>query len=968
MPIKNKASSIALCTLLLLSMVLSTLFTPIVMAEPEGKSTLYFQDILAVNDLEYDSTNQFPLLTEIPPTKENVSSYPPLLVEDFSLQNGFSFIDNETFYAWAITWVTSLFDDFEGMEGFEEFEELFEQMKLIFPNPLRIVEAYENTDNESIELNGNIEYDLYFRTKLASQKNKNDKVKLSIYTYSENAIIPTQIANDTITLSPGLFQSTMQQSITITNISETLYPGQLLLFSIELIPGNKTLSSMINQDYPMIENITKLGLRVIRNIANTSGFSTIEDFLAIYDEVTSLIEEGELGVNLSKEDFTEILDSLISFSFLYDSSDYPSSVTVPFKAEGETDENSNTYYLHTNNKMDKTRPTDTTQQTLNLVNNNGVWMGEEFSRNKIISDSSAIIYISHKDAQRWSPQMEVEASLIYGNETISTDSVTLEATGFFSTSTKPYRFTFENTVNGMELDYGKKIGLSLSLKNTSNVNNLFRSVTAFYDADDYASMLSFYLSETDHISVTGSRFPSDGKTIVGNTVTYDLEISSDLEDTISLNIQDGTFESDEKEFWEVSINPSTFSTEPDGTQTVNVTLSSLGTTLAAYEEDPLDLILEVIGNTGYDTIQLTAEVSDDAVTYDTIIQKPSDREVVHGTNETFSFTLENNNTGLWKNSFIFSANVDKNFSVIVDPLTFDNLEVNNETKVNVTVIIPKNTEIEEATLSFTAISKRSNEQYEVQVNMTIIGANVFETTFDYFDDIAESLGLKDVFGSYAAVFLVAIIFIVVFFILILVAFILTTKYVDVICLDRIKEIDPGKTATYEVTLKNTRNKTNTYHIHTDVATKSSPWTISISPNQVTIPPKQQRTIMITVETTDEINPGDWKDFHVIVGTQGKSKKEQIPLFCSLSNGEVSLSIKDVFHWPKSFSKDEKVSTSFRLKNKGSVQARHVSVKLFINNKEKNKVEELIIPAQGYADITLPWIAEKGKNDLRILVV
>ena len=968
MPTKNKASSIALCTLLLLSMILSTLFTPTVTAEPEGRSTLYFQDILAIDNLEYGSTNDFALLTEIPPTKENISSYPPLIVEDISFRGGISTVDNETLIAWASTWLTSFFDDFEGMEGFEEFEELFEQMELIFPNPLRIVEAYENTDNESIELNGNVEYDLYFKTKLASQAKKNDKVKLSIFTYSENAIIPTEIANETISLNPRLFQGTMQQSITITNISETLYPGQLLLFSIELLPGEKINASIMDQDYPLLKNISKIGLRFIRNIANNSGITTIEDILAAYYEFASLLEEGEMGVNFTMDDITDILDSLISFSFLYDCTDYPSSVTVPFAAEGGSDEDSITYYLHQNNVMNKDRPSADSQQTLNLANNQGSWIGEEFSRNKIISDASAIIYISHKDAQRWSPQMEVEAALLYGNETISTDSVTLDRTGILSTSSKPYRFTFENTLNGLELDYGKNIGLSLSLKNTSNVNSLLRSVNAIFDADNYASMLSFYLSETDHIAVTGSSFPSDGKIIVGDTVTYDLEISSDLEDTISVTIQDNTFEEDEKEFWDVSISPSTFSIEPDSTKNVNVTLASLGNSLAAYEEDPLDILLEVIGNTGYDTIQLTAEVSDDAVIYDTIIQKPSDKEIVHGTNETFTFTIKNNNTGLWRNSFIFSAEVDKNLSVIVDPLTFDNLDVNNETMVNVTVIVPENTEIEEATLTLTVLSKRSDEQYEVQVNMTIIGANIFEGAFDYFDSLAESFGLKEAFGSYAAIFLVAIIFIVVFFILILVALILTTKYVDVICLDRIKEINPGNTATYEVILKNTTNRTNTYQIHTDAPSKASPWTISIVPNQVTIPAKQQTTIRVNVETTDEVNPGDWNEFQVIVETQGKSKKEQIPLLCSLSGGSVTFSIKDVFHWPKSFSKDEKVSTSFRLKNNGNVQARHVSVKIFINNKEKNKVEELIIPARGYADITLPWIAEKGKNDLRILVV
>jgi len=39
--------------------------------------------------------------------------------------------------------------------------------------------------------------------------------------------------------------------------------------------------------------------------------------------------------------------------------------------------------------------------------------------------------------------MEVEAALVYGNETISTDSVTLDRTGILSTSSKPYRFTLK---------------------------------------------------------------------------------------------------------------------------------------------------------------------------------------------------------------------------------------------------------------------------------------------------------------------------------------------------------------------------------------------------------------------------------------------------------------------------------------------------------------------------------------------
>ena len=149
--------------------------------------------------------------------------------------------------------------------------------------------------------------------------------------------------------------------------------------------------------------------------------------------------------------------------------------------------------------------------------------------------------------------------------------------------------------------------------------------------------------------------------------------------------------------------------------------------------------------------------------------------------------------------------------------------------------------------------------------------------------------------------------------------------------------------------------------------KSNSWEIQFSSDQILIPAKQQQTIIATVNATDEVQPGDWTEFQLFISIEGKAKKEKIPLFCSFSDGLATLTIKDVFHWPKSFSSNQKISTSLKVHNTGNTQARNVSVKLFINNKEKNKVEELIIPAGGYADITLPWIAEKGKNDLRIIV-
>jgi len=973
MPLKKRALSITLCIILTLPL-LSAIFIPNTIAESLGTTKFYFTDVLDANEVEYDSSGTFPLLSTIPPTDENISSYPPVLIKDFSLRNGFSFVDNETAFQWFSTWATMLLDDLEGFDEYDEFfdgfGDLLKEMELILPNPLRVVECYEHTGDESIQLNGVLNYDLYFKTKAFSRFKKNDQVELRVLTFSDSAIFPTQIPNarTNFSLTPGLFQKTIHQSVSIPNVSKTINPGQLVLFTVEIIPGNKTISSFLLQQSSLFINFSQVLFKAIRSVANLTGISSVEDWFTVLDEVEDLLNQEDLGINITKDDISKMIDSLISVSFLYDSSDYPSSVTVPFKASDDTSDSSVTYYLHTNGNMNTNQPSATTQQTINLASSKGSWKGSTISRNKILTDASAIIYLNHRDLQRLGSKMVVEASLTYENTTLSSDSITLDRTDILSPSLRPYQFTFDELGTGVELSYGGKIGFQIELKNTTNANTLFRSVEILYDSIEYTSMLSFSLSESDHIQTSKTSIPSSGKIIVGDTVTYNLDITSDLEDTLSVTILDDTFSAEEQESWDVSISSTTFPIQDNGNKTITISLSSLGNTLSAYEEDPLDITIEIIGNTGYDTVQLMAEVSPDAVTYDTLITKPSDKEIVHGTNKTLRFTIENNNTGLWKDSYIFSAEPDKeNISTVVTPSSFDNLDVGSTLSVNVTVFIPENTDVEETTITFIVESKRSQMQQQVVVNISVIGANVFESIYDYFEGVAESMGLTDVFGSYAPIVLASIIFIVVFFILIMVAFILTNKYVQLICTNRIKEINPKHNTSYDIIIKNPTNKTRTYNLCTDLPQRSSSWNTSFSMDTLTIPAKQQRTVSLSVDATDEANPGDWDEFFVIASTEGTSKIEKIRLFCSLEDGKVDLSIGTVFHWPKTFSKDEKVSTSIRVENKGSVQARNVAVKLFINNKEKNKVEELIIPAKGYADITLPWLAEKGKNDLRILV-
>jgi uncharacterized membrane protein len=84
----------------------------------------------------------------------------------------------------------------------------------------------------------------------------------------------------------------------------------------------------------------------------------------------------------------------------------------------------------------------------------------------------------------------------------------------------------------------------------------------------------------------------------------------------------------------------------------------------------------------------------------------------------------------------------------------------------------------------------------------------------------------------------------------------------------------------------------------------------------------------------------------------------------IKEGKTLLKLDGVSHWPTVFNPGEKVTTSCSISNNGTVSARNVKVFFYINGKQKNKVE-ITIPADNIADLQIPWIAVKGKNQVRI---
>ena len=193
------------------------------------------------------------------------------------------------------------------------------------------------------------------------------------------------------------------------------------------------------------------------------------------------------------------------------------------------------------------------------------------------------------------------------------------------------------------------------------------------------------------------------------------------------------------------------------------------------------------------------------------------------------------------------------------------------------------------------------------------------------------------------------------------------KKVLIICTDRIQEIDPSEEAVFDITIKNPTRKQKTYTISSKIIPPNPKWQTATDRDELTIQAKQTAQIILVVKPDDIIEPNDWTEAVVQVRVKGKKKSKEISTMTMIKEGKTILRITDVFTWPKSFSKGDRIVTSFKLENTGTLSARNVHAVLYINGKEKNKVE-VTIPHGGYADIKLPWIALKGKNDLMIKAI
>ncbi len=957
----HKALKVLLLTFILIpGSLLPVFLIPVAHAEnTQGFTTLYF-----TNALGFENTSElgFAFLSQTPPTSQKDSEYPPsILVKNGIIGKNNTHISEEWFTWLSTALLGELFDNLSGL-NLSDLEGL-EGLELFLPGLSRIVEGYTYNGNDTIHISGDIQYHLYF-SDTKKLKKLTDNVTVSLYTMNIESVFPFPklIKNTSVRLTPtASFGGIYDQQITLSNVNCTLTPGDNLLVSIEIVPTDKPILILDLLNRPLIK-------KTIEGMVNRWVSGAVHGPLrlqlgALIKNVTALMEEG--GINFTSEDIASFINAMKSTKFIYNSQFHPSSVTFPAKLSVD---DIRIYYLISDQKLSETQQDGKNATKTKILTTPTLWTAEEgLDRNKIlkVQDVTAELYFSRLLCIL-PRQVSVTVTLTENNITIASTERQLtknELQGFLRKKITPVVFNF--TGSDKEITYGHKLSISISLSNGSK-----SIITPLYlqpNSVKYPSLLRIKFEETKNIQIHNlTTTPSDGKIIPGGSVQYLFNVTSKNPDILQIN----TIEREKIGAWSISA-PTSVTVSAGNWVTIPVFVNSSTALKEAYGST-IDLTIVITGNTGITRQSVAAEISEDAIKYRVeILGYSNSINISKGENRFFYFIVKNNNTGALDDvdSYTITASSQNHWPLIPQE-TIRNLGIGDTTNAEdakVFIRVPKNTTETSDTITITVTSDSNNEaSATITITVKVNGGDFIEQILNFFDSAAQSLGLNDIFGTDGKFVLLILLVVIILFFLIILAIVLTSKPVRIICTDRIKEIESTQKAIFEVTLKNPYKKTQSYEIETRQPTPSSKWEITLDPTTTTIEGRASKTLQVIVTPTDTAEPKEWTQVIISVKKTGKKKKESIDLVTMMKEGKTLLHLQNVSHWPTTFNPGEKVITSFNLTNNGTIAARNVKVFFYLNGKQKNKVE-VTLAAGNIADIQIPWIAEKGKNQVRIRV-
>jgi uncharacterized membrane protein len=638
----------------------------------------------------------------------------------------------------------------------------------------------------------------------------------------------------------------------------------------------------------------------------------------------------------------------------------------------ELDKNKVTYYLAEDAKLTTDKPTGSNTIKQSLSKEPLSWSISGFERNKMLTNATAHLNI-HYSKILILGKVKIVASLKINDDVIATDEQELDRTSILEFLQKgpdiATKFTFDIQGNTKEIWYNDNLSLEVAFVKKP-IMGLLRPVKILYGSNDYPSKIVLTLEETDNIKIGELK---DKAVYSGGSAHYIVNVTSKHTDEVKI-----TAEAKEKTGnWNIEVYPKELQITSGSTQKVHIFINSTAVDDSAYDVDEIYFFVNATGKTGFDTNISYVYVSQDSVKYDFEVSNiPDEIKIKHGSSETFTITIINKNKGYISDKYTINAKTEHGFNVDVNLSSEKEITVynpdsdkNEEITVNITVYAPWYTNIASEKFTIDILSDKSfDQQDELEktfiVTVKVTTPNIFESIYRAFESAAGKIGLT---GIYAGWILISAVLLLLIIICIIVILLKKRRFADIICTERIKEITPDETAKYEILLKNPYRYDLTYNITAKTENDTEGFDVSVDATELALQSGETKVINLLVKPNDNVKKDDWAEVIISVKPSNKNKVADISTVTTIKNGQVDVKLSGVFHWPRAFKKGDRVETSFKVWNYGNVSTGKISIIFFVNGQEKNKVEDIIIPRGGHADIEIPWIAETGKNQVYIVV-
>ncbi len=530
-----------------------------------------------------------------------------------------------------------------------------------------------------------------------------------------------------------------------------------------------------------------------------------------------------------------------------------------------------------------------------------------------------------------------------------------------STAATPMFFISNDTVKQKtftirNVDYTIPSGHSLGIRVEKTVDlfsyfpfsvlSPFFSTNVVYDSTTHPSSVRVPFNETQG-GIELDCYPQQQSVKAGNEATYDVAVwnRGNQNEVVTLS-------SDYSGDWNVEIDSDVLNVAPNYLNYSDVRVTP---PTDAQPGSFLNITITAEGSTVTDSLWLNTTVAE--LVYDANVVAPSGEEVKPGDTVTYSFTVTN--TGDIRDSYslsmtsVWTASLDKQ-SVTLGPGKSGNAVVS--------VDVPLDAENgSTCKLILTAQSQNSSKSDSASVTTTAVmhGGN----------------GGGGGAGKISSTVLF-IVFIVGIIGLIAVVILLTDyakKYVVLSCEERMKEIPPGYSADYAIDVKNTldkikggKNRLNyKLAVSGDIPGK---WKTDLDREVVTIDGEESAEVTLHVEAPEDASMDEWASVDIIakpVTKRGKSGR--INVAALIREPKVNLEMESIEHEPDVFKEGEKVISKVKMTNKGEASAANAQVILYVNGKEKNRVEGLAVPVNGHIEVSVPWVAEPGENRVTIKI-